>query len=112
MPQADPGPIMIQMPTNETPPSATPTGTRNSNSTIRAASATPLSVRSSIGAFAPAALGGKLFVKLGVGAAVQDRIVAVEQRSEEQRLNSSHVKISYAVFCLKKKTPKRNVYRT
>src|SRR5690606_39730565 len=24
-------------------------------------------------------------------------------RSEEQRLNSSHVKISYAVFCLKKK---------
>src|SRR5439155_21227784 len=26
-----------------------------------------------------------------------------EQRSEEQRLNSSHVAISYAVFCLKKK---------
>src|SRR5699024_12382017 len=25
-------------------------------------------------------------------------------RSEEQRLNSSHVSISYAVFCLKKKT--------
>src|SRR5690606_41463276 len=25
-------------------------------------------------------------------------------RSEEHRLNSSHVKISYAVFCLKKKT--------
>src|SRR5690606_40031457 len=25
-------------------------------------------------------------------------------RSEETRLNSSHVKISYAVFCLKKKT--------
>src|SRR5690606_39934647 len=25
-------------------------------------------------------------------------------RSEEQRLNSSHVKISYAVFCLKKKS--------
>src|SRR5690349_22598633 len=27
-----------------------------------------------------------------------------ENRSEEQRLNSSHVEISYAVFCLKKKT--------
>src|SRR5690606_39574769 len=26
------------------------------------------------------------------------------QRTEEQRLNSSHVIISYAVFCLKKKT--------
>src|SRR5207253_9421052 len=26
-----------------------------------------------------------------------------EMRSEEQRLNSSHVAISYAVFCLKKK---------
>src|SRR5690606_39892047 len=25
------------------------------------------------------------------------------ERSEEHRLNSSHVKISYAVFCLKKK---------
>src|SRR5690606_41289180 len=30
------------------------------------------------------------------------------ERSEEQRLNSSHVKISYAVFCLKKK--EWNVY--
>src|SRR5690606_40456180 len=29
-------------------------------------------------------------------------------RSEEQRLNSSHVKISYAVFCLKKKNEKNN----
>src|SRR5690625_6998671 len=32
------------------------------------------------------------------------------QRSEEQRLNSSHVAISYAVFCLKnKKTQKRHM---
>src|SRR5690606_41809328 len=34
-------------------------------------------------------------------------------RSEEQRLNSSHVKISYAVFCLKKKksaTSNRSTY--
>src|SRR5438874_10005057 len=29
--------------------------------------------------------------------------VSPEARSEEQRLNSSHVEISYAVFCLKKK---------
>src|SRR5690606_41528557 len=28
-------------------------------------------------------------------------------RSEEQRLNSSHVKSSYAVFCLKKKKKKK-----
>src|SRR5690606_41513392 len=28
---------------------------------------------------------------------------ATDARSEETRLNSSHVKISYAVFCLKKK---------
>src|SRR5690554_7697369 len=35
----------------------------------------------------------------GDGAAV-DR---PEERSEEPRLNSSHVRISYAVFCLKKK---------
>src|SRR5579872_7620569 len=31
------------------------------------------------------------------------RRCAVRFRSEEQRLNSSHVRISYAVFCLKKK---------
>src|SRR5690625_8006058 len=29
-------------------------------------------------------------------------------RSEEHRLNSSHVAISYAVFCLKKKTRREN----
>src|SRR3712207_7280073 len=31
--------------------------------------------------------------------------VAGGLRSEEHRLNSSHANISYAVFCLKKKTP-------
>src|SRR5699024_12853376 len=31
------------------------------------------------------------------------RLLSAEPRSEEQRLNSSHVSISYAVFCLKKK---------
>src|SRR5690606_39919638 len=35
-----------------------------------------------------------------VGQSLDVRLV---ERSEEQRLNSSHVKISYAVFCLKKK---------
>src|SRR5439155_2345534 len=34
--------------------------------------------------------------------------IAVESRSEETRLNSSHVAISYAVFCLKKKKKKLN----
>src|SRR5207244_11015141 len=34
----------------------------------------------------------------------------VEQRSESTRLNSSHQIISYAVFCLKKKTKK--IYTT
>src|SRR5204862_2393263 len=33
--------------------------------------------------------------------------VQAEGRSEETRLNSSHVEISYAVFCLKKKTIKK-----
>src|SRR5690606_18260940 len=31
------------------------------------------------------------------------RIIEQQTRSEEHTLNSSHVKISYAVFCLKKK---------
>src|SRR5207302_10755347 len=40
---------------------------------------------------------------------IQDRILpelATDRKST--RLNSSHVKISYAVFCLKKKKKKRN----
>src|SRR5690606_39830271 len=39
------------------------------------------------------------------------RYLAIDQgpRSEEQRLNSSHVKISYAVFCLKKKKQRQIV---
>src|SRR5215813_10527099 len=32
-----------------------------------------------------------------------------EHRSEDTRLNSSHVRISYAVFCLKKKKKKKNI---
>src|SRR5690606_41686704 len=39
----------------------------------------------------------------GQGAGLRDQRVLRRARSEEQRLNSSHVKISYAVFCLKKK---------
>src|SRR5438445_10138146 len=35
-----------------------------------------------------------------------ERRSTVADRSEEQRLNSSHANISYAVFCLKKKKKK------
>src|SRR5690606_40506488 len=35
------------------------------------------------------------------------RLADKEKRSEETRLNSSHVKISYAVFCLKKKKKRK-----
>src|SRR3989442_10515141 len=37
---------------------------------------------------------------------------AIDMRSEEHRLNSSHVRISYAVFCLKKKKKCRKRRRT
>src|SRR5690606_40675540 len=33
----------------------------------------------------------------------QEQIIGVDQDRKSTRLNSSHVKISYAVFCLKKK---------
>src|SRR5437868_9867227 len=36
---------------------------------------------------------------------IENRRVHGESRSKSTRLNSSHVSISYAVFCLKKKTP-------
>src|SRR5256885_10999968 len=38
-----------------------------------------------------------------VGVAGGEHQQALSVRSEEQRLNSSHLVISYAVFCLKKK---------
>src|SRR5690606_41860365 len=46
----------------------------------------------------------------GASQEVYDRDEAL--RSEEQRLNSSHVKISYAVFCLKKKKKKIGIAHT
>src|SRR5437868_12623296 len=45
-------------------------------------------------------------VDLGRGGVAQLARHVVEARSEEHRLNSSHVSISYAVFCLKKKKKK------
>src|SRR5207302_11166882 len=44
-------------------------------------------------------------VEFGVGGGDQIVLDAVEDR-KSTRLNSSHVKISYAVFCLKKKNRK------
>src|SRR5690606_33705003 len=41
------------------------------------------------------------------GGLIQVNVFASTLRSESTRLNSSHVKISYAVFCLKKKKSKR-----
>src|SRR5690349_22157508 len=43
------------------------------------------------------------FADPGDGQGSGNGTLAVARRSEEQRLNSSHVEISYAVFCLKKK---------
>src|SRR5690349_23216351 len=41
---------------------------------------------------------------LAAGQAKRDPALGPLERSEGTRLNSSHVEISYAVFCLKKKT--------
>src|SRR5690606_40502934 len=50
--------------------------------------------------FAAAAVSGQLNAETGLGEALAQ--VLADRKST--RLNSSHVKISYAVFCLKKKT--------
>src|SRR5438477_839433 len=42
-----------------------------------------------------------------VGAASQHEVLQVEEDRKSTRLNSSHMSISYAVFCLKKKKKKR-----
>src|SRR5690349_23487271 len=46
------------------------------------------------------------FIKLGSGLATtlrQRRVLRLDPDRKSTRLNSSHVEISYAVFCLKKK---------
>src|SRR5690606_40752773 len=52
-----------------------------------------------------------LFVVLGVRFVVTWLSAAVEEQTDRKitRLNSSHVKISYAVFCLKKKSNQYHV---
>ena len=56
------------------------------------------------GLFSPT-LSFDYFSDLGTYVCAPSNIMYVETwRSEEQRLNSSHKPISYAVFCLKKKT--------
>src|SRR3712207_7449534 len=48
-------------------------------------------------------LSGRLDLLFGA-VAHEDRLAAPEQDRKSTRLNSSHANISYAVFCLKKKT--------
>src|SRR5690606_39839058 len=61
----------------------------------------------------PGTIGGNLekragdFVKAKSAKAKAKPKPKEKGRSEEHRLNSSHVKISYAVFCLKKKKKKK-----
>src|SRR5690606_41442273 len=65
-----------------------------------AAFAVTLAGRMGGGVFSPAVMVGAL-----TGAAFGEVALAVgPQDRKSTRLNSSHVKISYAVFCLKKKT--------
>src|SRR5690349_23463738 len=40
------------------------------------------------------------------------QIVRIEEDRKSTRLNSSHVEISYAVFCLKKKKKKKKTIKT
>src|SRR5437660_5081255 len=57
-------------------------------------------------------LAGRLGVGVGGGAGVgRGRLGAAGDR-KSTRLNSSHVAISYAVFCLKKKKKRQNKMRT
>src|SRR5436309_12438786 len=50
----------------------------------------------------PAAAGDRRAMTSGAVSRVQPEMMEIDRKST--RLNSSHVKISYAVFCLKKKT--------
>ena len=43
-------------------------------------------------------------VTVATGTSANTEVVMIDGRSKSTRLNSSHITISYAVFCLKKKT--------
>src|SRR3989442_11398073 len=47
---------------------------------------------------------------VGIAVLGDQELLGIDRKST--RLNSSHVRISYAVFCLKKKKIKRSVYVT
>src|SRR5207249_6622323 len=49
----------------------------------------------------------KHFIRIVPGDKVSVELTPYDLDRKSTRLNSSHVSISYAVFCLKKKTPKR-----
>src|SRR3712207_7042011 len=54
---------------------------------------------------------GKSAIYLGAAAAERGTVVySVDQDRKSTRLNSSHANISYAVFCLKKKTYHHNLF--
>src|SRR5207253_3877638 len=61
-----------------------------------------LSLHDALPIFAP--LGSSFLIKIRMGSARLDPAALNERDRKSTRLNSSHVAISYAVFCLKKKT--------
>src|SRR5256885_13094332 len=63
-------------------------------------------VKIPIGPIAPGAT-ARVTVPLYAGPQDQDHLKALEPDRKSTRLNSSHLVISYAVFCLKKKTNNR-----
>src|SRR5690606_39726804 len=85
--------------------------TRRSSDLLRGGEVLHLADHRRLAAFARAEnVDGLLREVLRALSACQDQCAAAigdeaahEKRSEEHTLNSSHVKISYAVFCLKKK---------
>src|SRR5690242_21841856 len=62
-----------------------------------------LSLHDALPIFRRAAGGGLGSLSAAVGLAFDDEFVAGGEDRKSTRLNSSHMSISYAVFCLKKK---------
>src|SRR5690606_40141591 len=53
---------------------------------------------------------GRVIANASTASPDHGRVRPVQRDRKSTRLNSSHVKISYAVFCLKKKTKHTNNY--
>src|SRR5690625_6784492 len=98
--EASQGKVIGSLPVGSKPP-------RAASTIVSYRVSKPISRASAIGSMLSSSQGNIAFSPITrvstLSRILRSLVMSMCERSEEQRLNSSHVAISYAVFCLKKK---------